>query len=548
MTRAERSTDVESGASPSAEFHREGGGLREVTMTGPTQTGDAGRAGSASSLELYLGATIDGRYLVEKVLGEGGMGVVYRCRHTIIDKLVAMKVLRADMARNQEVTERFLNEARSASSIGNPHIIDISDFGRLPDGATYFIMEYLDGQSLAALMKEHDALPEERILKIAVQLAEGLAAAHDRGIVHRDLKPDNVFVVRRGMQADFVKILDFGIAKVATTNSKLTQAGQVFGTPHYMSPEQAAGSPVDLRSDIYALGVMLYEMTSGQLPFDAENFMAILTQHMYRAPSPFATLNRLPRPISVDLEAVIFKCLAKDPAERYQTMAELANDLHALRTGNRPDAVRSAPEVTPPRSNKRYGLVAALVGVGAAGALWWSANQRAVAIGPDPIAPAPAAANAAPAGQPGPANADPANAAAPADTEGTAAEATLAPAPDSRSVVLAVSPLDAHVFRGETDLGESPLVLEVGAQPLDLELRRAGYQTKRIVLDGTDPKVSVGLEKLPSNTAGRSVAPPAAAAKPASTTASKPAAPATVPSKPTSKPSSSADGIQNPWE
>jgi len=288
-----------------------------------------------------LGETVDGRYLIESRLGEGGMGVVYKCKHVVLQKDLAMKVLRADVSRDQEIIQRFRQEAQSASSVGSQHIIDISDFGTLKDGATYFVMEHLDGQELTGAIEDPEPIPPERVVHIAKQLCDALGAAHERGIVHRDMKPDNVFLVSRANNPDFVKVLDFGIAKVGGANSKLTKAGQVFGTPHYMSPEQCSGAGVDHRTDIYAVGVILYEMACGRVPFDADNLMGILTKHIYEQPIP---PHDLPPPIDVPpgLEAVIMKALAKQADQRYQTMAEMRADLDMLSAGQTPNAVLDA--------------------------------------------------------------------------------------------------------------------------------------------------------------------------------------------------------------
>lgn len=500
----------------------------------------------------YLGATIDGRYKVEALLGEGGMGVVYRCVHTIIGKKVAMKVLRSDLARDAEVTERFLNEAKAASSIGNAHIIDISDFGQFPDGAAYFVMEFLNGQPMSKLVEGSQPLAVQRILHLARQIAEGLSAAHAANIVHRDLKPDNIFLVDRGGQRDFVKILDFGIAKVSSSaeGSKLTRAGAVFGTPHYMSPEQAAGQPVDHRGDIYSFGVILYELASGRLPFDADNFMGILTQHMYKAPVPIRALVPVPQDVPPGLEAIILKCLSKRPEHRYQSMQELILEFDKLAAGGVPDAVPemmsrsggfnvpvdyfmkgqmpqpvpATPSQSPRAHRSRWPLYAGVAGVLAAIGIVvgiFAKSQSSAAL---------QTAQATLAAEGSPSKAVDPNAAAV-----VAAKATpSAPAVSSKQVLLAAVPIDAHVFRDTEDLGQSPVMVAVeDGHSVELEIRRDGYKTDKVTLDGSSTREVVKLDKLARVGATYR---PVASKKP-------------EPSAPTKKPKSAIGGseIVNPW-
>jgi serine/threonine-protein kinase len=440
------------------------------------------------------------------------------------------------------VTERFLNEARSASSIGNPHIIDISDFGRLPDGSTYFIMEFLEGTPLSAIV-EGGPVPITRLVHVAEQLAEGLFAAHEAGIVHRDLKPDNIFLVKRGTQKDFVKILDFGIAKASTTEGKLTQAGAVFGTPHYMSPEQAAGTPIDHRSDIYSFGVILYELASGKVPFDADNFMGILTQHMYKSPVPIRALVPEPQDVPPGLEAVILKCLSKRTEHRYQTMHELLDDLKKVQGGQVPSAVadmmsrsggfnvpqdyfksaKLSPTAAPVPARSKWPLVAGIAGVSVAIALVVAIFAKSNASDAAPSSTFAAQQPPTPALEP-----------APAPTPEAKTQADAAPAPPAkRQVVLAVQPLDAHVYRGEEDLGVSPVVVEVAeGEKLEVMVRRRGYKEQALTLDSSEPKRSVKLSLDHTSTAARPQATP----------------PATPPKPVKKKPSLGGGEIVNPWE
>jgi serine/threonine-protein kinase len=338
------------------------------------------RSGVSKAPKGLIGKTIDERYRVEALLGEGGMGLVYRVTHTRLNKSLAIKVLRRENTSDEEVLARFRREAESASAIGNQHIVDINDFGVLGDGSTYFVMECLEGMDLIEAMDVARRMPEERALHIATQICKALGAAHDAGIVHRDLKPENVFLTRRNETIDFVKVLDFGIAKVANGPTRLTRQGEVLGTPHYMSPEQCEGEDVDHRTDIYALGVLLYEMLTGHVPHDADTMMGILTKHMYEDPIPPKI--RVPQ-VSLELEQVIMRCLDKRPEQRYQTMRELEADLERVQTGRRPvgpETVTLTPTRPPKAERARVspmylgGLAAALLAL--AGTLALDAVQR----------------------------------------------------------------------------------------------------------------------------------------------------------------------------
>ncbi|MCX7808107.1 MAG: serine/threonine protein kinase, partial [Deltaproteobacteria bacterium] len=342
----------------------------------------------AGAQDALIGQVLDERYFIEAVLGEGGMGVVYRARHVVLQRPLAIKVLRPDVSKNQEVMQRFQQEAQSASAIGNEHIIDITDFGRLSNGATYFVMEFLDGRPLGEVIEKEAPFPPIRVVRIGKQISKALGAAHARNIVHRDLKPDNIFLIKRGEENDFVKVLDFGIAKVGGSGSKLTQAGQVFGTPHYMSPEQCLGRPVDARTDIYALGVILFEMATGRPPFDADNIMGILSQHIH-APPPSPRSVEGGEQIPPSLEAVILKCLAKAPEERYASMEELRADLEGIEEelgGALPRSSVTARRIPiqvaaePPQRKRKTFLIAlaglVVLGLGAGVAVWARSGKK----------------------------------------------------------------------------------------------------------------------------------------------------------------------------
>lgn len=295
-----------------------------------TSDGSPPASGSFDQLAApsLIGQVLDGRYKLVKKLGEGGMGEVYAAEHVHIEKRFAVKLLRQEIVSNKEAVVRFRQEARSASSIGHRNIIAIEDFGELPDGRIYMCMELLNGAPLNDLIKEQ--LSHERLINILIQTGHGLAAAHAKGIIHRDMKPENVFVTWTAGGEDIPKLLDFGIAKVAGNEGQnnLTRTGTIFGTPYYMAPEQALGNPVDARTDVYAMGVIMYEVFAGSLPFQGESFMGILTQHITTDPEPVAQrAAKAGRTLPPGIAEIVQRCMQKDPNNRFSSMDELVQAL-----------------------------------------------------------------------------------------------------------------------------------------------------------------------------------------------------------------------------
>jgi serine/threonine protein kinase len=322
-------------------------GLRDVTA--PPATPKPLEEGSR-----MVGALLSGRYQIKRMCGEGGMGRVYEAEHIEIGKRVAIKVLHPAYSRTPDLVERFRREARAASRIEHPNVVNVTDFGTTEDGSLFFVMEYIEGIELGLLIHREGPLAPIRALRIAEQMCEALQAAHDVGVIHRDLKPENILLLGQGKDSrsppaqsspgleprepsDFVKVLDFGIAKSAEieegTSSRrgkrLTRPGVAMGTPEYMAPEQAAGHPAEPRSDIYAVGSIMYEMLCGSPPYEGDNVMEVLHKKANEAPQLLAEL----RPgLAPSIISLVERSMARSPDDRPKTMADLAYEIHTIET------------------------------------------------------------------------------------------------------------------------------------------------------------------------------------------------------------------------
>jgi serine/threonine protein kinase len=301
-----------------------------------------------------VGKVLDGKYRLDAFLSKGGMGAVYRATHVMLNKTVAVKLINPELVTSPDVVRRFQREARAATALSHPDIVSVYDLGQTTEGTLYIAMEYVDGPSLKSVIESGGPVPVMRTLTLARQLASALSAAHRQGIIHRDLKPHNVMLARGHDGQEIAKLVDFGIAKTFDEGTQLTVAGFSLGTPQYMAPEQAEGRAVDARSDLYSFGIILYEMLTGEVPFNATSAASVLIKHIKEAPIPPSVKN--PRvAIPPQVEAIVVRCLAKDPAERFQTADELGRALEE-------SAVSLAGSTAAIQSTLPMGIPSAVVG------------------------------------------------------------------------------------------------------------------------------------------------------------------------------------------
>ena len=300
-----------------------------------------------------IGITVADRYRIDERIGVGGMGTVYRGTHIRLGQSVAIKVLHERYAGDQKLTRRFEKEALTYGQVTHPNLVGLHDFGRTDDGTFFMVLEYCPGVSLSRLIREQGRLDPMLAGDIVLQIAQGLGAAHDKGIVHRDLKPENVILMETRPGRFHARLLDFGIAKrIDDDEPRLTQAGMVFGTPEYMAPEQARGKTVDERSDIYALGTMLYELLAGDPPFVGNDKLRIMQQQANEIPQP-PTVAMPGIHVPKDLEILVMRCIEKQPPERYQSTSDLIRDLDQLL-----NSTRLTPEPLPINSSSTRSITA----------------------------------------------------------------------------------------------------------------------------------------------------------------------------------------------
>ncbi|MEP6862482.1 MAG: serine/threonine-protein kinase [Deltaproteobacteria bacterium] len=423
------------------------------------------QAAESSSL---IGVALEERYQILREIGRGGMGIVYEAEHVDLGKRVAIKVMLDKYANDDEAIARFKREALAASRIGNPHIIDVAHIGATPDGRPFVAMELLDGEPLSNILTVTGPMQPWRAIHIMRQVLRAVGAAHAKGIIHRDLKPDNIFIVNRDDEHDFVKLLDFGISKIIDTAeqmaaTKLTTTGMVMGTPLYMAPEQATGAPAERGVDIYACGVILFEMLSGRPPFNETNYNLLIAKLLTASPP---LLSDLRKGLPSSLVVAVHRALEKDPEHRFPTAEAFAQALPSDRAISEPNlevmdtlppgSPGASHHATPPAtvqparsSVPRWvlGSVLALAGIGAitAAVLLGKGDKPAAAVATTP-APLPVPAPPAPA--------------------------PPAPVPETGKLEIETIPSGASVRVDSRDVGSTPIevTLPHGRHKLHVEL------------------------------------------------------------------------------
>jgi hypothetical protein len=454
-------------------------------------------------IEVAVGAEL-GSYKLTSLLGEGAMGRVFRARHVRLGRSVAIKVLNPEYVARPDVVKRFFREAKVVNEIDHEHIVEVTDFVEVP-GLAFLVMELLDGQSLREILKRRKGKwpPLNRSVSVMAQVCDALEAAHQKGVVHRDLKPDNIFVIQRAGR-DYAKVLDFGVAKLKEPDagSYATVTGMILGTPLYMAPEQAIGKDVDRHADVWAAGVVLYELLSGAVPFKGESFADLVNKIRDEPPKPLPERTPRRERIPAALAAIVMKCLEKKPSDRFRSMATLAE---ALRTKSGLKAGSDARSRLLPLAAAaaligglgwaavRYGVPARLGG--------WLAPARRVAEAPAPVAKAaPAPEREPPARPPETRAPEPSPARAVAVAPPTASRPRL-PRPALVELDLRSKPQGATVVRldnGEL-LGKTPLKVKVHRKPGDVAVRFTldGYEPATASVDLQDGgRASVSLRRV----------------------------------------------------
>ena len=425
-----------------------------------------------------IGQTFDNKFRIVRLIGRGGMGEVFEAEHAQLGKRVAVKLMLEKYNGDREAIARFTREALAAGRIGDPHIIDVMDIGTAPDGRAYVVMELLTGQPLSRLIEEAGPLPLNRAIKIMRQVLRAVGAAHNKGIVHRDLKPDNIFLTTQGDQQDYVKLLDFGISKIvdpdmAAAATKLTTTGVVMGTPLYMAPEQAMGSEIDHQADLYACGVIFYEMLAGKPPFEGHTY-AVLVAKLLTTDAPL--LSDVREGLPPKLVAAIHRALEKEPKARHPHADAFLLALPATQSGSPVELAGTvasgqqavAVRVPGPASKKNViiGVAAALAGVAVATIILVKMQGS----------PAPA---------PSPTTTEPVQVTAPVTPEPTRIELAVSPA----DAVVTLDSDPKHTYRD----GQA-IVVEPGTHELVVELAGHLTQTRTVtVAKGTTDRQSFAL-------------------------------------------------------